>query len=166
MSDTSIVFRPPTAIDGMPVWQLVKRCPPLDPNSVYCNLLQCAHFSATSVAVDVDGQLSGFISAYLIPDRPHTLFVWQVAVGEAARGQGLARRMIEHILSRDTCRDVTHLETTITKDNGASWALFESVARSLKAEMNSEVYFDKTTHFDGEHDSEFLVTIGPFQFQK
>ncbi len=157
-----MVFRVPSAADGMPVWELVKRCPPLDPNSVYCNLLQCSHFSATSVAVDLDGELVGFISGYLLPERPNTLFVWQVAVGEAARGQGLARRMVEHILSREVCRDVRYVETTITEDNRASWALFESVARNLKAEMNSCVVFDKQMHFHGEHDSELLVKIGPF----
>ena len=39
-----LVFRQPTAEDGYPLNKLVENSPPLDPNSVYCNLLQCTHF--------------------------------------------------------------------------------------------------------------------------
>lgn len=157
-----IVLRTPVSEDGMEVHRLVAACPPLDPNSSYCNLLQCSHFAGTSVAATLDGELVGFISGYCIPDRPDTVFVWQVAVGEAARGCGLATRMIKYILSQPACEKVSFLETTITEDNKASWALFTGAARKLDAEINSSVFFDKNTHFQGEHDSEMLVRIGPF----
>jgi len=69
-------FRQPTAEDGYPLNQLVANSPPLDPNSVYCNLLQCTHFAETSVAVEESGQLVGFISAYIPPAKLDTVFVW------------------------------------------------------------------------------------------
>ena len=106
--------------------------------------------------------MAGFISAYRIPDRPDTLFVWQVAVSPDARGRGLALAMLCHILARDVCADVTHLETSITADNQASWALFEKLGRTVAAPLNTSVMFDKAQHFGGEHETETLVRIGPF----
>jgi L-2,4-diaminobutyric acid acetyltransferase len=146
----------------MEVFRLVERCPPLDANSSYCNFLQCGHFAQTSVAAEMNGELVGFISGYKKPEQQDTLFVWQVAVDERARGQGLASKMLLHILQRPNCQSVNHLETTITEDNKGSWALFERLAKTLDADLNSSIFLDKKKHFDGLHDSEALVTIGPF----
>ena len=163
-NDAAISLRPPASQDGAAVHKLVDRCPPLDPNSMYCNLLQCSHFAATSVAAEAGGELVGFVSGYRIPDRPDTLFVWQVAVGEKARGQGLASRMVADILGRPGNADLRYIETSITEANRASWSVFEKLARKLDAELNSSVMFDRSEHFAGEHDSEMLVRIGPFEF--
>ena len=146
----------------MPVFRLINRCPPLDSNSSYCNFLQCGHFSDTSVAAVSEGEIIGFISGYRLPERPNTLFIWQVAVDEVARGQGLASRMLLNILSRTSCEGVEFLETTITESNQASWTLFRSLAKKLSADIQSSLWLDEKTHFEGQHDSEDLVRIGPF----
>jgi L-2,4-diaminobutyric acid acetyltransferase len=159
----TIELRPPVPEDGISVFRLVEQCPPLDQNSVYCNLLQCTHFAATSVAAVFQGELVGFISGYRIPDRADTLFVWQVAVGERARGQGLATQMLQHILEREDCADIAYIETTITESNRASWALFEKLAKKLDTELVSSLMFDQEKHFAGQHDSEMLVRIGPLK---
>ncbi|MCA0899477.1 diaminobutyrate acetyltransferase [Microbulbifer agarilyticus] len=157
-----VQLRLPVSEDGTSVHQLIENCPPLDTNSLYCNLLQASHFAATSVAAERNGALVGFISGYIIPDRPDTLFIWQVAVAEGGRGMGLAGRMLREILARPACRGVSHLETTITPDNEASWALFRGFARKLGAACADTVMFDRERHFNGQHDSELLVRIGPF----
>ncbi|MCK7545208.1 diaminobutyrate acetyltransferase [Marinobacter bryozoorum] len=159
---TAITFRAPVKDDGYKLHNLVGLCPPLDPNSIYCNLLQCSHFAQTGVAAEMDGELVGFISGYIPPEQPDTLFIWQVAVHEKGRGQGLAKRMLKEIVKRDACRNVKFLETTITEDNDASWALFRSFARDMGAELTYTEHFEKELHFGGEHDSEFLLRIGPF----
>lgn len=157
-----ITLRVPTKEDGNAVHQLIGNCPPLDTNSMYCNLLQCSHFAETSVAALVDGELAGFISGYIVPGREDTLFIWQVAVGEKARGHGLASKMLAAIVDRERCAAVRFMETTITEDNEASWALFSRFAERRDAELNSSVMFDERAHFGGEHASEMLVRIGPF----
>ncbi|MBD2857540.1 diaminobutyrate acetyltransferase [Spongiibacter sp. KMU-158] len=155
-------FRAPSAEDGHALNQLVAASPPLDPNSVYCNLLQCSHFADTAVAVEEDGQLVGFISGYIPPQKPDTVFVWQVVVDSSQRGRGLAKRMLHFLVERPACVAVRYMETTITPDNEASWALFRSFARDRETELNHEVWFEKDTHFAGQHDSEELLRIGPF----
>ncbi|WEX08736.1 diaminobutyrate acetyltransferase [Chelativorans sp. AA-79] len=154
-----IAFRTPRTEDGADVWRLIKSCEPLDENSLYCNLLQCDHFGDTCVAAERDGAIVGWISAYLMPDDPQTLFVWQVAVDESAQGQGVAKKMLRELMKRDACAQVRRLKTTITSDNAASWALFRSFARGQGAELASEPYFRKNEHFDGEHATEHMVTI-------
>ena len=156
-------FRLPSAEDGASVFQLVSRCPPLDTNSMYCNLLQCTHFANTSVIAICQDEVVGFTSGYLIPERPGTLFIWQVAVAEKMRGQGLGTRMLNSILSRSQCCHVTYLETTITDSNRASWALFERLADKLQTQVNTSVMFERDTHFEGKHDSETLLRLGAFK---
>lgn len=159
-SPSDFTFRCPDATDGAAVFQLVRDCKPLDENSMYCNLLQCSHFSSTSIAAEANGQLAGFISGYRLPEQPDTLFVWQVAVHPDFRGKRLATQMLETLLRR--IGDVHYLHTTITPDNLASWNTFRRLAQDLGATLNSQTFFDKDAHFGGVHDSEELVVIGPF----
>lgn len=162
----NLEFRRPTAEVGYPLNRLIADSPPLDPNSIYCNLLQCSHFADTGVAVFDGEQLVGFVSGYVLPNKPDTLFVWQIVISSEARGKGLAKRMLKHLLEREACVDVRYIETTITPDNEASWGLFRSLARDLETELDSEVYFEKDTHFGGQHDDEHLLIIGPFHVER
>lgn len=159
-TDQLTILCQPTTEDGARVYDLIKRCPPLDTNSMYCNLLQCSHFTKTSVAAFQNGDLVGFVSGYRIPERHNTLFVWQVAVSEHVRGTGLAGRMLNDILSRP-CNsiEIQQLETTITESNHASWKLFKSFARKTESQLEISPLFTREKHFDQRHDTEFLVRI-------
>ncbi|MGB0465899.1 MAG: diaminobutyrate acetyltransferase [Pontibacterium sp.] len=162
MNISGVILRKPTATDGLSVHQLITRTPELDGNSSYCNLLQCSHFSDTCIIAEKQGDVLGFISGYLKPQNPKTLFIWQVAVSSDARGCGLASQMLQQLLAREESAAVTHLETTITETNQASWALFKRLAKHFDAPLESSVMFDRITHFNDEHDSELLARIGPF----
>ncbi|MEN3974250.1 diaminobutyrate acetyltransferase [Emcibacter sp. SYSU 3D8] len=160
---TPILFRSPQSADGPAVSALIERCPPLDTNSTYCNLLQCTHFADTCVLAQADGEIVGWISAYRPPSAPEQIFVWQVAVDARARGIGLASRMLSELIKRPAVRNATMLTTTITEANDASWALFGAFASRIGAPVNKCPLFEKDTHFAGLHDTEFLVSIGPFE---
>lgn len=158
-SSENLTFRSPTADDGAEIWDIVAACPPLDQNSLYCNLLQCTDFADTCLLAEDGAEPVGWLSAYRPPAEPSTLFIWQVAVAREARGIGLARAMILSLLDRPACDTVDRIKTTITPDNEASWALFESVADALNASIERQPWFDQEIHFRGRHDSERLVTI-------
>ncbi|MEX2130937.1 MAG: diaminobutyrate acetyltransferase [Pseudohongiellaceae bacterium] len=158
-------MRIPAATDAPRLHRLVHQSPPLDMNSVYCNLLQCTHFSQTAIAAECDGELVGFVSGYIIPSRQDTLFIWQVAIRTSARGQGLATRMLSAILARPVCAEIRWLETTVTESNTASRALFEGLAKKHATQLNAEILFDKIQHFAGDHESEWLLRIGPIPSQ-
>jgi len=160
--DAEICLRKPLAGDGTAVHRLVSQCPPLDGNSVYCNLLQCTHFADTGCVAEVAGEVRGFISGYILPDRPDTLFIWQVAISETMRRRGLAGKMLREILARPFCRNLQYLQSTVTGDNRASAALFLGLADSLRSHCKRNRHFTREQHFGGQHDTEYLLTIGPF----
>lgn len=153
------VLRSPEGADGADIWELVRACKPLDENSMYCNLLQCDHFRDTCVVAELDGEIAGWVSAYRRPDDPQTLFVWQVAVSPVARGCGLGRKMLNHLMDRRACKGVSRLQTTITADNDASWALFRRFAESHGAEVEVQAHFTHALHFRERHATEHMMTI-------
>lgn len=159
--EDKLELRHPRATDGFHLNQLVAASPPLDTNSVYCNLLQCQHFADTSVAALIDGRIVGFISGYLVPNDPETLFIWQVVVDAKFRGHGLAKRMLNWLVAQSTTENARHLITTITPDNQASWKLFEGLARDWQALAAKEVFFERERHFANQHDDEYLLRVSP-----
>lgn len=158
-----LTIRKPTAEDGVAAHRLIADCPPLDANSLYCNLLQCTHFADSCAVAEVEGAFIGFLSGYRLPHASDILFVWQVAVGDAARGTGVAGQMLQHILRRPENVGVGYIHTTITRANASSWAFFRKFAKSLDAQYAEEKYFDQDVHLAGGHASEFLLKIGPFE---
>lgn len=151
-------LRKPKSTDGAAIWELVRACKPLDENSMYCNLIQADHFRDTCVVAELDGDILGWISGHMIPNA-NAYFVWQVAVSPKARGMGLGRKMLTHLINRDECADAEAMKTTITKDNDASWGLFRSFAKSIGGDLTDAPHFKEDDHFGGQHDTEHMVTI-------
>ncbi|MBN1377929.1 MAG: diaminobutyrate acetyltransferase [Gammaproteobacteria bacterium] len=161
-----IILRHPTADDGMDVHRLIRQCKPLDENSIYCNLLHCSHFAETTVVATKNGKIIAFATGYLLPERKDTLFIWQIAVNETARGQNLAKRLLHSILLRPVCEDVSYLESSVMPGNKASLAVFKSVAKELGTGCEESVMFEEDKHFKGRHETEVLLRIGPFSSPK
>ena len=153
-------LRKPTLMDGSAIHALIERCPPLDTNSLYCNLLQATHFADTSLLAETSEGICGFVSGYRLPQQPNILFIWQVALDAAVRGQGLASRLLLQLVRQQAGLNCVH--TTITANNKASWKTFERLANDLQAPLIHQEHFNKDQHLNGEHDSEQLVIIGPF----
>ena len=156
------LLREPRISDGAAIHRLVRACPPLDLNSPYAYLLLCAHHAASCVVAEGADGLDGFVSAYRPPAQPDTVFVWQVAVAAAARGQGLARRMLEHLLARPALAGCRWLETTVTPSNAASRRVFEKLAQGLDACCAERSFFSKEDFQDPHHEPEMLIRIGPW----
>lgn len=165
-ADADIRFRRPIASDGPAVTALIAACPPLDRNSRYCNLLQCEHFADHCVIAEKAGRIVGWVSGYRPPSDPAAFFVWQVAVSTEGRGKQLASRMIADLLARRAQDGVSHMITTITADNQASWGLFRSLARKWDAELERSALFEREAHFAGAHATEYLARIGPIDRTK
>ncbi len=153
------VLRAPCQDDGYAIHQLIAACPPLDLNSVYAYLLLSEHFSGTCVVAEREDSIDGFISAYRLPQKPNTLFVWQVAVHERARGCALGRRMLQYLLEH--ALDLRFLETTVSPDNQASRRMFEAVAQHYSVPLQESEFFEESAFGAQEHPSEPLLRIGP-----
>ncbi|KOU02572.1 2,4-diaminobutyric acid acetyltransferase [Streptomyces sp. NRRL F-5755] len=154
----------PRVEDGAAIWRIARDSKALDLNSSYSYLLWCRDFAATSaVARDGAGEPAAFVTGYLRPESPQTLFVWQIAVDAAHRGRGLAAALLDGLVARTAEeRDVRRLETTITADNAASNRLFASFAERHGAPLTREVLLDAGLFPEQGHDAEVLHRIGPF----
>lgn len=161
-SSNSSLLREPRITDGAAIHRLVRACPPLDLNSLYAYLLLCAHHAGSCVVAEQGGETAGFISAYRLPARTDTVFVWQVAVAAEARGQGLALQMLEYLLARPALAGCHWLETTITPSNAASRRVFETLATRLNAQCAERTFFSREDFQDPHHEPEMLIRIGPW----
>lgn len=160
-----ISLRTPVLADGKAVHELIRSCPPLDLNSSYNYFLLCSHFSATCVVAELDGELIGFLSAYHLPQAPDRLFIWQVAVDERARGEGLAGHMLASLLQRASCAGVHYLETTVSPSNQASRQVFSRFAARHGLGWQEETFLSRE-HFGTEsHEEEVMFRLGPLNHQ-
>lgn len=147
--------------DATAVWRLIRETADLDQNSPYLYLMLGTYFTETCAVLDAPGGgLAGVLTGFRPPEDPGLLFVWQLAVAEEHRGRGVARSLLDHVLSRHP--DVDAVGATIAPTNAASQGVFLGLARDrgwhvavepflLGSEMPAEA---------GEHDDEslFLVT--------
>lgn len=149
------------------MWDLARQSPTLDLNSPYSYLILCRHFADTCVVADLGGELAGFLTGYLLPQRSDTVFVWQIAVSAVAQRSGLGRSMVTTLLDRVLPRGVRFLEASATPENSASHALFRSVARRHGVRCTESPFF-RAEHFPAEgegaipHQPELLLRLGPF----
>lgn len=159
---SSIRIVAPTQAHGPRLAELIRRSPPLDANSDYCYLLLCTHFAATSaVAEGADGVLLGGVTAYRLPERPETLFIWQLVVASEARGLGLAGRLVESVAARAAATPLRWIETTVSPGNGPSNAVFDRFAARRGVTIARQPCFDPAD-FTSDHEAEVLLRLGPF----
>lgn len=163
--DSTDTLREPNQEDGAGVWELIKSIGVLDLNSSYSYLMWCENFSETSVVIEVDKEIVGFVSGYIKPDEPDILFVWQVAVSETQRGKGSAYKMLHHILERDACKDIRYVEATVSPSNIPSQKLFQGLARNLDAKIEVSTCFTSEDFPEKGHEDELSHHIGPFEIR-
>ncbi len=157
----AISFRKPNLKDGKDIWSLVKTTSNLDLNSSYSYILWCDKFADSSIVTVRDGEVIGFVQGFIHDTPKPTLFVWQVAVSETARGEGLATRMIQTLLKRT---DVAYIEATVTPSNLPSNGLFQSLARKYHSTYEIRRYIEAEDFPSLEdEEEEKLYRIGPIK---
>lgn len=157
MSD-DINIRNTRAVDGARMWELVRESDALELNTSYCYMLLAKHFDATTLVAERGDQLLGFVMAYRPPRQPDTAFVWQIGVAAAARGQGVAGKLLDSLASNSGAR---YIEASVGVSNEPSRALFSGFARRHDAAVDSDEDFINAAEFPGEHETEKRFRIGP-----
>ncbi|HKI59770.1 MAG TPA: diaminobutyrate acetyltransferase [Mariprofundaceae bacterium] len=160
--DSPLAIRKPKIEDGPSIYDLITRSEPLDVNSRYLYLLQSSHFANTCAVVESDGSVQAFISAYVLPDQPERLFVWQVAVDASLRGRGMAGKLIAELLARPQLQGIRYVEATVNPSNDASRNLFRSLAKKHHCAIEESMLFDETLFGEG-HEAELLLSVGPIK---
>ena len=63
---------------------------------MYCNLIQCDHFSDTCIVGEMNGEIVGWVSGYVLPDDP----VDAVRLAGGRVGKGARHRAWHLMLTR------------------------------------------------------------------
>lgn len=142
------------------MWSLVDASEALETNTAYCYVLLADHFRDTCIVAERNGRIVGMVAAFVSPKSPDTVFVWQVGVAASERGRGLAKRMIVDLLERPALAHLPYLEATVAPSNGASAALFKSVAHAFGTRLEIEAGYAEQDFPDG-HEAERKFRIGP-----
>jgi L-2,4-diaminobutyric acid acetyltransferase len=146
------------------MFRIVKESQVLDVNSSYSYLLWSKYFSKTSIIATCKGKPIGFVSGFLQPDAPDTLFVWQVAVDTKFQGHGLATKLIRQLIDRvDEEESVQFLEATVTPSNLPSSKLFQGLAEKHDTDCAISECFGAEQFPDPDHEAEMTYRIGPLK---
>lgn len=136
----NIHYRCPTLEDGLNIHQLIAESPPLDLNSSYLYFLQSSHFANSCVLAEQNGQLLGFVSSYLRPDKPSELFIWQLVVAQRGRGKGIAKGLIKQLIRQTLDVSLHSISCTIGPSNLASQGVFQSLARDFGLQLDVQPF--------------------------
>lgn len=158
-----IIYRSATPTDGARMWEFVQAAGTLELNPSYAYILLCQHFGDTCLVAEKDGEIVGFVLAYIPPRQDDTVFVWQVGVSTKVRKRGVGIQLLRHLLALDGCRNVRYIEASITPSNRPSQSLFRSFARKWGVPCRKIPFFP-AEFFPEEHEGEDLFRVGPLEW--
>jgi len=158
-----IIYRAATATDGGEMWKFVEAAGVLEQNPSYAYILLCQHFGDTCLVAEQNGEMVGFVLAYIPPRQPDTIFVWQVGVSKKVRGKGVGLRLLRHLMALPACRNVKFLEASVTPSNQPSQKLFRAFAKRSETHCRKLPFFP-SEFFPEEHESEDLYRVGPIEW--
>jgi len=159
----AVRYQRPDIHHGAAMWELVNESGVLDLNSVYLYLILSAHFSGTCGIAECNNKVVGFVTAYLLPDDPSRLFVWQIGTDASMRGRGIATNLLLDLLNRKSLADINYIEATISPSNIASEKLFTHLAKRLGVNAEFSDYITSDMFPRPGHEDERLLRIGPFE---
>lgn len=121
----------------------------------------CEFFSDTSIVIERDHKIVGFVSGFVQPEAPDTLFIWQVAVDESERGKGLATEMLLQLYNRTKPQGIRYFEATVSPSNIPSQQLFLGLSEKLNAPCIVSECFSTDDFPESGHEDEWIYRIGP-----
>ncbi len=158
-----IIYRSATPTDGARMWEFVQAAGTLELNPSYAYILLCQHFGDTCLVAEKDGEIVGFVLAYVPPRQDDTVFVWQVGVSTKVRKRGVGIQLLRHLLALDGCRSVRYIEASVTPSNRPSQNLFRSFARKWGVTCRKIPFFP-AEFFPENHEAEDLFRVGPLEW--
>lgn len=128
-------IRATEAHDGATLAELVRATHVLEPATGYAYVMMADLFGDTCAVAELDGQAVGCVIGMRPPRNTEALFVWQIGVQPRAQGRGIAQAMLDAILERPACSDITEVRATVAPSNTPSEGMFRAFARRHGASM-------------------------------
>ena len=125
--------------------------------------LHAAPLPCTVAKDKATGNMLGFVIGFRPPKDQESLFIWQMGTAEAARGKGVASRLLLELAAANS--DISYIKATVTPTNEASMNTFKSLAAKLNCNLNVNRNLFRVTDFpvDSGHMAEDEVVVGPIK---
>lgn len=161
---SGLKFSNPNDEDGAKIWELVKQSGVLDLNSAYSYFMMVKFFKKTCLVAKHGDQIAGFVTALVLPEKPDTIFVWQIGVAQEFRGQGIGTKLLKALLESEGCKNTKFIEATISPSNQASQSLFIGMSQKLGTRYSISDCFPEQWFPEGNHEKEQTYRIGPIKY--
>jgi RimJ/RimL family protein N-acetyltransferase len=118
------------------------------PRDDFVKVLSDLIASNSFYVVEVDGGVQGFYRASRHQGRArHAAYLGTFAVAPEARGTGLARSIIETVISRLNAEGVTRVELTLEADNKRALNFYTKLGFELEGTMRSAYKRSTDSHY-------------------
>jgi len=77
------------------------------------------------IAEDTDGKIIGFTFGFASQTEPDLFFLWQIGVADDMRRNGLASKLLAHLIEAAVKKGCKRVRATVNHDNEPSRRLFE-----------------------------------------
>lgn len=125
------------------------------------------YYTDTCVVAKLDQELVGFITAFIPPKQPDTVFIWQIGVDPDHSGKGIGSQLLDQLLDQVKETDIQYVEATITPSNKASQALFEKLAKRHDTSCQVQTFFTLDLFpTQDQYEEELKFRIGPLKIKK
>lgn len=145
------------------MFQIVEDSGVLDVNSPYSYLMWGKYYRDTSCLAVLDQKVIGFVTGFIQPETPDTIFVWQVAIDLNYRGYGLGTKLLEALLLQVKDKNIAFLEATVTPSNIPSSKLFHKIAKNHGTNCTVKPCFHSEQFPDKQTEEELTHRIGPLK---
>ena len=110
-------------------------CPPLDLHTGFTYWVLTQYNSRYCFAAELDGEICAVLTAVRTDNPDPQIYVWQVGVGTAARGLGLAGRLLEHLVAAMRRDRIGSFQVSIAPSNHSSLQVFTKFAERSGASL-------------------------------
>ena len=153
-----INIRNPKESEFEKIYNFVSRCKPLESYGDHFYRIMLRYFNNTCLIAEEENNILGFILGVISQTDPKSYFLWQIGVNPEVQGQGIGRKMLEHIEIELKRKNINRIELTIDPENKASQKLFEKNGYSIISKPQEETfvvqdrtalrdYYGKDRHF-------------------
>ncbi len=164
---TYYTAREPQPDDARALYQIARTAPYLRPNNYEYYSLIATFFSRTSAVAETrEGRVVGFAAGYVLPDRPNTLHISQMACQNLIDAPLPLGSMLGRIITHQPA--LTSLELVVAVDDCAARRAYEMIASNVGARSKIEhhPHIDSADLDSGQSAEprlvQELICIGPF----
>ena len=135
--------------------------PGIDLNSPYHYRLWCRDFADTTRVIrSPEGAVVAFTTAYVRPDEPTTLMVWQQVASASHRSRNLGHARVRDITQSHLAEHrTTHVEATVTDTSGAPVRTVQKMCDEFGGTLAVNLLLGQEVFPEGNHEAEDLERV-------